>query len=92
MRYWKNNLPTKKIILSGSGTDTGGGGVCESLKAELLKMKQIIGNDNTYLIAVCVIHWIQLCLSTSMRKRCGNGGFGRQTLLQVLHIAYNLQL
>ena len=90
--FKKIDLPTKKIILWGSGTDSGGGGVRESLKVELLKMDRIIGNGNTYLIATCSIHCIQLCLSHSIRQCYGDGGLGRQTLLQILHTAYNLQL
>ena len=86
----KIDLPHKKIKYSGGSTDSGGGGVLNSLKDELEKLDRI-NNPLDFKVAPCSIHGTQLILGNGIRHSMGEGGLEKRTCLQLLHTAYNLQ-
>jgi hypothetical protein len=83
-----NHAAIALLILTGQTTDSGGGGVSESLMSELNK-----GNlcTPTYLVASCALHAIQIALSNPVKKTLGEGKLGGRTMMQMLHSAYDPQ-
>ena len=76
-------------LLSGQCTDAGGGGVGQSLFAEL-KIVNRVNLDDTYLAPTCSLHALQLTLANPIIKCIGGTGLGMQTAPQLLHSLYNL--
>ena len=77
-----------EIKLQGSTTDSGGGGVLESLASAL--QSRGICEDN-YKVASCSIHAFQLTLSVPTQKVLGAGGLGVKNVMQLAHAVYDLQ-
>ena len=76
------------IRLQGSTTDSGGGGVLDSL-ANALEAKGIC-QDN-YKVAGCSIHAFQLTLAVPTQKILGEGGLGMKNVMQLIHSVYDMQ-
>jgi hypothetical protein len=68
--------------LSSTSTDSGGGGVLESLANELDQRNLLILER---FITSCNLHGIQRPLVNSVEGYMGDGGLGKRTLLQLLH-------
>jgi hypothetical protein len=85
-----------KDILYGQATDSGGGGVGWSLKAQL-DAKELTCPHELYLVSFCTLHCIQLTLGNPIEHVLGQGGKEKdgnaykQTAMQLLHGVYNLQ-
>ena len=76
-------------VFVGITTDSGGGGVLESLATE---MEQVgIGQTEYFAVAGCALHGLQLGFSNGIKAAFGEGGLGKRTLLQLLHSCYDLQ-
>ena len=84
----KLNNTIDLLILTGQTTDSGGGGVLESLMEELKKRNLC---TPTYLVASCTLHAIQIALANPVKKTFGEGKLGGRTMMQMLHSAYDLQ-
>ena len=76
------------IKLQGSTTDSGGGGVLDSLAASL--NSRGLCNTN-YKVAGCSIHTFQLTLKNPVEKVLGEGGLGARNLMQLIHAVYDMQ-
>jgi hypothetical protein len=74
----KLNHAIALLILTGQTTDSGGGGVSESLMSELNKRN------------LCR-HAIQIALANPAKKTLGEGKLGGRTMMQMLHSACDLQ-
>jgi hypothetical protein len=81
-----NNALT--LLLKGQRTDSGGGGVLESLGNQLKKRDLC---SPTYLVASCTLHDIQIALVNLVKKAMGEGSLGARTMVQMLHSASDLQ-
>jgi hypothetical protein len=84
----KLNNTLALLILTGQTTDSGGGGVLESLMEELKKRDLC---TPTYLVASCTLHAIQIALANPVKKTLGEGALGARAMMQMLHSAYDLQ-
>jgi hypothetical protein len=84
----KVNKSTITLPLKGQTTDSGGGGVLESLGNQLKKRDLC---SPTYLVASCTLHAIQIALANPVKKVMGEGSLGARTIMQMLHSAYDLQ-
>jgi hypothetical protein len=80
-----------KLILRGSTTDSGGGGTGHSFKAELLKRENLTCGEPEFLIGFCVMHILQLTLSTPMKTLMGEGGLEKRNFLQLCHSLYDFE-
>ena len=76
------------IKLQGSTTDSGGGGVLDSL-ARSLESKGLCNTN--YKVAGCSIHTFQLTLAVPTQKVLGEGGLGMKNVMQLVHSVYDLQ-
>ena len=76
-------------FLSGQTTDSGGGGVLESLHKELLKVG--VANPSRYVVIACTLHALQLAFANAMKGVYGEGALGKRNLLQLVHSCYDLQ-
>jgi hypothetical protein len=76
------------LLLKGQTTDSGGGGVLESLGNKLQKRDLC---KPTYLVASCTLHAIQIALANLVKQSLGEGALGARTIMQMLHSAYDLQ-
>ena len=76
------------IKLQGQTTDSGGGGVLDSL-ADALHEKELCRNN--YKVAGCTIHTFQLTLKNPVEKIFGEGGLGVKNMMQMLHAVYDMQ-
>jgi hypothetical protein len=74
--------------LASTATDSGGGGVLESLGDELMERNLL--TDNRF-IASCNLHGVQRPLVNAVEGYMGDGGLGKRTLLQLLHSLFDLQ-
>ena len=86
-----NENDLKKLVLYGCTTDSGGGGTGHSFKDALLKKQNVTCQEEEYLIGFCVMHILQLTLSTPMKSLMGEGGLGLRNLLQLLHSLYDFE-
>lgn len=86
----KLNLQGRTIVCKGQSTDSGGGGVLDTL-AEALQERQLIVQDEDYLVGACSIHCLQLQLSNPIVDLIGNGGVGNRNATQLLNVIYHLQ-
>ena len=84
----KVNKSAITLPLKGQTTDSGGGGVLESLGNQLRKRNLC---SPTYLVASCTLHAIQIALANPVKKAMGEGSLGARTMMQMLHSAYDLQ-
>jgi hypothetical protein len=82
------NKSTITLPLKGQTTDSGGGGVSESLGNQLKKRDLC---SPTYLVASCTLHAIQIALANPVKKAMGEGSLGARTMVQMLCSAYDLQ-
>ena len=76
------------VKLQGSTTDSGGGGVLDSLAAALNDRN--LCNEN-YKVAGCTIHTFQLTLKNPIEKVLGDGGLGTRNMMQLIHAVYDMQ-
>jgi hypothetical protein len=76
------------LLLTGQTTDSGGGGVLESLMEEL-KQRNLC--NPTYLAVSCALHAVQMLLANPVKKTLGKGKLEKRNMMQMLHSAYNLQ-
>jgi hypothetical protein len=76
-------------FLSGQTTDSGGGGVLESLKKELALFERV--SPSFYLILPCTLHGLQRSFHNAMILVLGEGGLGMRNLLQLVHSCFDLQ-
>ena len=85
---------TMAVLLRGQTTDSGGGGVLEDLAKEL-KLRGVC--HQTYFVANCTLHAIQLALSNPVKVVFGEGGLDpttkepKRNMPQMLHSVYDLQ-
>jgi hypothetical protein len=83
-------------LLFGQATDSGGGGVGYSLRAQLEAKKLTVPRE-LYVVAFCTLHCIQLTLGNPIDHILGQGDMDKatnqfkQTAMQLLHGVYNLQ-
>jgi hypothetical protein len=70
----KLNHTIALLILTGRTTDSGGGGVLESLMSELNKRNLC---TLTCLVASCTLHAIQITLANPVKKDIGRRQIGR---------------
>jgi hypothetical protein len=77
----KVNKSTITLPLKGQTTDSGGGGVLESLGNQLKKRDLC---SPTYLVASCTLHAIQIALANLVKKAMGEGSLGARTMMQML--------
>jgi len=89
MNKLKANDEDTTHLLAGQSTDSGGGGVLESLHEEM-KALGLCWLHN-YLIANCCIHGLQLQLSNGIKEALGEGGLDNVNVMQMLHSVYRLQ-
>ena len=75
--------------LQGQTTDSGGGGVLDTL-ADALKLHNVCPLFG-YLVGACTIHCFQLSLGNPITKCIGIGGLGQRNVMQLLHSVYYLQ-
>ena len=76
------------VKIAGQMTDSGGGGTLESVTAEIRLLSVV--NFLVYSVGSCTLHFLQLSLSTPMKKVYGDGGQGILNVMQLLHSCYNL--
>ena len=76
------------IKLLGQCTDSGGGGVLDSL-ADELRTRHL--TQENYLISACTLYALQLALANPVKKTFGEGGLEKRTMMQMLHSCYDLQ-
>jgi len=81
-----NGIP----LLSGQVTDSGGGGVLDSL-ADEMRLLALLKPKEEHLIANCCIHAAQLMLRNAIYAALGDGGLGNINAMQMLHSVYDLQ-
>jgi hypothetical protein len=84
----KVNESTISLPLKGQTTESGVGGVLESLGNQLKKRDLC---SPTYLLASCTLHAIQIALANPVKKAMGEGSLGARTMMQMLHSACDLQ-
>jgi hypothetical protein len=84
-----NHTAIALLILTGQTTDSGGGGVSESLMSELNKRNLC---TPTHLVASCTLHAIQIALANPVKKTLGEGKLGGRTMMQMLHSACEVKL
>jgi hypothetical protein len=84
----KVNKSTIALPFKGQTTDSGGGGVLESLGNQLKKRDLC---SPSYLVASCTLHAIQIALANPVKKAMGEGSLEARTMMQMLHSAYDLQ-
>jgi hypothetical protein len=72
----------------GQTTDSGGGGVLYSLKAQLEKLGLV--NPNLYFVAPCTLHAMNLIFANSVKSAFGEGGLEFRNIMQLLHSLYDL--
>ena len=77
-------------LLYGTGTDSGGGGVLESLHNHM-KQLGLCAPDEEYLVANCCIHSLQVQLSNAVKETFGEGKIDRVNAMQLLHSVWRLQ-
>jgi len=85
----KVNDADQTHLLAGQSTDSGGGGVLESL-AEEMQALGLFWLDNC-LVANCCTHGTQLQLSNGIKAALGEGGLENINVMQMLHSVYRLQ-
>ncbi len=86
----KLNLGGRTVVLRGQTTDSGGGGVLETLARELNALSLCTSSDE-YFVASCGIHCLQLQLANPVKQLIGLGGLGKRNAIQMLHTIYDLQ-
>jgi hypothetical protein len=86
----KVNGILEALLLSGTTTDSGGGGVLEKL-AEELNLRDLCKEGNVFQIANCTLHAIQLALSNPVKIAFLEGSLGSRSMMQALHSVYDLQ-
>ena len=81
------------IKFFGQTTDSGGGGVLESLHRFLAALGLCTSKwaYEYYAVAGCGLHGLQLGFANGMKAAFGEGGLRIRTLLQLLHSCYDLQ-
>jgi hypothetical protein len=84
----KVNKSTIILPLKGQTTDSGGGGVLESLGNQLKKRDLC---SPTYLVASCTLHAIQIALANPVKKAMSEGSLGARAMMQMLHSACDLK-
>jgi len=85
MNKLKANDNDATHLLSGQCTDSGGGGVLDSLADELRLLNNVIHDGSQYLIANCCIHSLQNQLSNGVKEALGDGGLGNINAMQLIH-------
>jgi hypothetical protein len=75
------------VKLSGQCTDSGEGGVLESLYKGL--ETQNLTQEN-YMISACTLHALQLVVANPVMKVFGEGDLDERNTMQLLHTAYDL--
>jgi len=78
-------------LLSGQGTDSGGGGVLEGLARALQAKPNLCVPPEFYLVAPCCIHALQLQLRNAVIAVFGDGGLDKINAMQLIHSVYDLQ-
>jgi hypothetical protein len=76
------------VRLDGQCTDSGGGGVLDSLHLAL-ETRQLTRPG--YLVASCGLHNLQLSFANPIKKTIGEGGLEKKNLMQLLHSISDLQ-
>jgi hypothetical protein len=79
---------TITLPLEWQTTDSGGGGVLESMGNQLKKRDLC---SPTYLVPSCALHANQIALANPVKKAMGEGSLGARTMMQMHHSAYDLQ-
>jgi hypothetical protein len=74
---------------SGQTTDSGGGGVLQSLRINL-EAHHLVDPDY-YLVAPCCLHGLQKPFDVSMIATFGEGGLDKRNVLQLVHTCYDMQ-
>jgi len=78
-------------LLYGNATDSGGGGVLDSLADELQEIDNLCGPEDEHLVANCCIHGMQLMLRNSVVFALGDGGLEKVNAMQLIHSVWDLQ-
>ena len=79
-----------RVKFTGQGTDAGGGGKRGDLVQQLTIIVDRIKNLPEYIWTTCVLHGLNLCLSSPTTMTMDDGGLLKQIALQLLHSVYNL--
>jgi hypothetical protein len=74
--------------LQGQTTDSGGGGVLDTLATALARKSLCHSN---YLVQSCSLHNLQLTIANPIKETMGEGGLDKRNLLQMLHSVYDMQ-
>lgn len=85
----QTKIPDYTAGLSVGTSDSGGGGVLDSLRESLSALGLL--NDDFYFVIACTLHALQIGLTNAMNEIMGEGGLGKRTLLQLLHSLFDLQ-
>ena len=76
------------VVLRGQTTDSGGGGVLESLASAL---KDLNLTEEEYSVANCTLHALQMAFANPVKEIFGEGGLDRRNVMQLIHSCYDLQ-
>ena len=90
MNKLKINDEDNAYQLHGQATDSGGGGVLESLFKEMKELG-LTAPENECHIANCCIHSLQVQLSNAVKATFGEGALDRVNVTQLLHSTWRLQ-
>ena len=82
---------TKKVLLNGCTTDSGGGGTRESLYTCMKDLGLCAGADSSYQVGYCCLHTLQLTLANAIDVTIGKGGLEERNASQAIHSFYDLQ-
>ena len=83
----KFDSPQKRVKVSMQGSDSGGGGVGQSLGTNLKDVDRV-RNPDEYDITTCTLHAMNLTLKSPVLLAMGDGGLTKRTAVQVLHTTY----
>ena len=75
--------------LRGICTDNGGSGTGDSFATALGEVDRV--DNKLFFMVTCMIHALQQMVAGPIEVYCGPGGLKTDTLLQMVHTAYNLQ-
>jgi len=91
MNKLKDNDGDRSHLLFGQCTDSGGGGVLDSLADELQAKENLACGPDEHLVANCCIHGLQLQLRDAVVEALGDGGLDNVNAMQLLHTVRDLQ-